>query len=96
MRPQRIVMLGINNDSYNVVVMIALQFSGPLNDWLLNRKHQTVFSDTFDFLVIEICVEGGSSSRAVTRIHTMIGLTGYRTRDLLRIRRALYRRTKKA
>jgi hypothetical protein len=26
----------------------------------------------------------------------MIGLTGYRTRDLLRIRRALYRLTEKA
>jgi hypothetical protein len=41
-------------------------------------------------------VEGGGSSRAVTRLHTIIGLTGYRTRDLMRIRRALYRRTEKA
>jgi uncharacterized membrane protein YsdA (DUF1294 family) len=30
------------------------------------------------------------------RLHTMIGLTGYRTRDLLRIRRALYRLPEKA
>jgi hypothetical protein len=44
----------------------------------------------------ETNVEGGGSSRAVTRLHTMIGLTGYRTRDLLRIRRALYRLTEKA
>jgi hypothetical protein len=42
------------------------------------------------------CVEGEGSSRAVTRLHTMIGLTGYRSRDLLRIRRALYRLTEKA
>jgi hypothetical protein len=32
----------------------------------------------------ETNVEGGGLSRAVTRLHTMIGLTGYRTRDLLR------------
>jgi hypothetical protein len=38
--------------------------------------------------------KGGGSSRAVTRLDTIIGLTGYRTRDLLRIRRVLYRRTR--
>jgi hypothetical protein len=32
------------------------------------------------------------SSWAVTRLHTKIGLTEFRTRDLLRIRRAPYRR----
>jgi hypothetical protein len=41
-------------------------------------------------------VEDVGSSRAVTRLHTMIRLTGYRSRDLLRIRRALYRLTEKA
>jgi hypothetical protein len=41
-------------------------------------------------------VKGGGSSRAVTGLHAMIGLTGYRTRDLLRIRRVLYRLTEKA
>jgi hypothetical protein len=41
-------------------------------------------------------VEGGGSSWAVTRLHTMIDLTGYRTRDLPRIRRGLYRVTEKA
>jgi hypothetical protein len=41
-------------------------------------------------------VEGGGSSWAVTRLHTMIDLTGYRTHDLPRIRRALYRLTEKA
>jgi hypothetical protein len=46
--------------------------------------------------LIMIIVEGGGSSRAVTRLHTMIGLTGYRARDLMRIRRALYRLTEKA
>jgi hypothetical protein len=40
-------------------------------------------------------VEGGGSSWTVTRLHTVIDLTGYRTRDLLRIRRALYRLTEK-
>jgi hypothetical protein len=41
-------------------------------------------------------MEDGVSSRAVTRLLTMIGLTGDRTRDLLSIRRPLYRRTEKA
>jgi hypothetical protein len=41
-------------------------------------------------------VEGWGSFRAVTCLHTMIGFTGYRTRDVLRIRRALYRLTEKA
>jgi hypothetical protein len=44
----------------------------------------------------ETNVEGGGSSRTVTRLHTMIGLTGYRTHDLQRIRHALYRLTEKA
>jgi hypothetical protein len=44
----------------------------------------------------ETNVEGGGSSRTVKRLHAMIGLPGYRTRDLLRIRRALYRLTEKA
>jgi hypothetical protein len=29
----------------------------------------------------ETNVEGGGSSRAVTRLHTVIGLTGYRTHE---------------
>jgi hypothetical protein len=41
-------------------------------------------------------LEGGGSSRAVIRLHTMIGLTLYRTHDHLRIRRALYRLNEKA
>jgi hypothetical protein len=43
-----------------------------------------------------VSVEGGGFSWAVTRLHTMIDLTGHRTRDLPRIRRALYRLTEKA
>jgi hypothetical protein len=35
------------------------------------------------------------SSWTETRLHTMIGLTGYRARDLMRIRRALHRLTEK-
>jgi hypothetical protein len=40
----------------------------------------------------ETNVECGSSSWAVTCLNTKIRLTGYRTRDLLHFRRALYRR----
>jgi hypothetical protein len=45
---------------------------------------------------VDQVVEGGGSSRAVTRLHTMIGITEFRPRDLLRIRRALYRLTEKS
>jgi hypothetical protein len=51
---QRFVMLGINADSYNVVVWVTPQFSGPLNIWWLNRKEQTTIPDSFDTLVEEI------------------------------------------
>jgi hypothetical protein len=47
-------------------------------------------------LAVGVGVEGGGSSWAVTRLHIMIDLTGHRTRDLPRIRRALYRLTEKA
>jgi hypothetical protein len=66
------------------------------------QSHPTFFTDLLGKHAIYICtpamnnVEGGGSSRALTRLHTMIGLTGYRTRDILRIRRALYRLTEKA
>jgi hypothetical protein len=41
----------------------------------------------------ETNVEGGGSSWAVTHLNSEIGLAGFRTRDLSRIMRVLYRRT---
>jgi hypothetical protein len=32
-QPQRLVMLWINADAYNVVVWVTSQFSGPLSIW---------------------------------------------------------------
>jgi hypothetical protein len=46
-QPQRFAMLGINTDSYNVVVWVTSQFSGPLNIWWLNRKQQSTILDSF-------------------------------------------------
>jgi hypothetical protein len=37
-QPQSFAMLGINADSYNVVVRVAPQLFGALNYWWLNRK----------------------------------------------------------
>jgi hypothetical protein len=41
----------------------------------------------------ETNMEGGGSFWVVTRLNVKIGLAGFRTRDLSRIKRALYRRT---
>jgi hypothetical protein len=39
MQPQRFVRLGgTKANSYNAVVWVTIQFSGPLNIWWLNRK----------------------------------------------------------
>jgi hypothetical protein len=54
MQPQRLVMLGIKPDWYNVVVGVTYQFSGPLKIWLLDSKRKTTILGTFDSLVIEI------------------------------------------
>jgi hypothetical protein len=61
-----------------------------LEPWSMTLRH------VLDGFAKHACVEGGGSSWAVTRLHTMIGLTGYRTRDLMCIRRTLYRLTKNA
>jgi hypothetical protein len=37
-QPQRLVLLGITSDSYDAVIWVTSQFSGPLISWWLNRK----------------------------------------------------------
>jgi cytochrome P450 len=54
MQPQRLLMMGMNPDTYNVVVWVTSQFSGALNSWWLNRKTQATISDTFDSLITKI------------------------------------------
>jgi hypothetical protein len=49
-------MLGINSDSYNVVVWVTPEFSSALDNWRLNRKqHDAAIPYTFESLVEEIC-----------------------------------------
>jgi hypothetical protein len=50
-QPQRFAMLGITCDSYDAVVWITTQFSGPLNSLWLNRKPQAAIQNSFDSLV---------------------------------------------
>jgi hypothetical protein len=47
-------MLGIDADSYNVVVWVTYQFYGPLSSWWLNRKQHATIPYSFDTLVEEI------------------------------------------
>jgi hypothetical protein len=54
MQPQRLAMLGINADSYNVVVWVTSQVCGPLNSWWLDRKHQAAILDSFNCPVAKI------------------------------------------
>jgi hypothetical protein len=53
-QPQRFLLLGITADSYDSVIWVTSQFSGPLNGWWLNRKQQAAIPTTFDLLVAEL------------------------------------------
>jgi hypothetical protein len=53
MQHQGFAILGINADSYDVVVSVTSPFSRTLNDWWLNRKQQAAIPDTLDSLVTE-------------------------------------------
>jgi hypothetical protein len=46
-QPQRFVLLGISDDSYDAVIWATTQFSGPLNTWWLNRKQQAAIRASF-------------------------------------------------
>jgi hypothetical protein len=54
MQPQRFLMLGINPDTYKVIVWYASQFSGFLKTWWLNRKTRAAIPDTFDSVITKI------------------------------------------
>jgi hypothetical protein len=74
-QPQRFAMLGINADSYNVVVWVASQFYGPLNRWWLNHKEQYAITDSFDTLVEEIRKTSLLPNIRDDAIKAMLGLT---------------------
>jgi hypothetical protein len=75
MQPQRFAMLGINADSYNVVVLVMSHFSGPLNIWWLNRKQHAAIPDSFDSLVAEIGKTSMLPNIRDKAITAMLGLT---------------------
>jgi hypothetical protein len=75
MKPQRLVMLGINVETYDVVVWVTSQFSGPLNSLWLNRKQQASILDTFDSLVTENCKTSLLPNITDDAIDAMLGLT---------------------
>jgi hypothetical protein len=53
-QPQRFAILRINVDSYNIVVCVTSQFSGPLNTWWLNGKQHSAIPDYVNTLVEDI------------------------------------------
>jgi hypothetical protein len=75
MQPHRFVMLGINADSYDVVVWIASQFFGPLSSWWLNRKHHASIPDSFHYVVAEIRKTSLLPNIRDDGINAVLGLT---------------------
>jgi hypothetical protein len=53
-QPQRFLLLGITVDSYDSVIWVTSQFSGPLNGRWLNWKQHAAIPATFDLLVAEL------------------------------------------
>jgi hypothetical protein len=49
MQHHRFLMLGINPDTYNVVVWVTSQISGALSTWWLNRKTHAAIPYTFGY-----------------------------------------------
>jgi hypothetical protein len=45
-------MLGINVNLYKALAWVTSQFSRPLNNWWLNRKHRAGTLDSFDSLLV--------------------------------------------
>jgi hypothetical protein len=53
-QPQHFLLLGITGDSYDSVIWVTSQFSGPQNGWWLNREQHASIPATFDLLVAEL------------------------------------------
>jgi hypothetical protein len=74
-QPQRFAMLGINADSYNFVVWVTSQFSGPVNSWWLNRKQPFAIQDSFDILAENIRETSMLPNIRDDAINALLGLT---------------------
>jgi hypothetical protein len=68
-------MLGINADSYNVVVWVTSQFCRPLNSWWLNRNHHAAIPNSFDSRAVEIRKTSLLPNIRDDAINAMLGLT---------------------
>jgi hypothetical protein len=53
-QPQRFLLLGIKAVSYDSVILITSQFSGPQNGWWLNLKQHASILAAVDLLVAEL------------------------------------------
>jgi hypothetical protein len=74
-QPQRFLLLGITADSYDSVIWVTSQFSGPLNGWWLNRKQQASIPATFDLLVAELRKTSMLPNIQDDAINTLLRLT---------------------
>jgi hypothetical protein len=74
-KPQHYAMLGITADSYDAVVRINSQFSGPLNNLWLNRKQQAAIPDSFDALVEELRKTSLLPNARDNAINALLGIT---------------------
>jgi hypothetical protein len=75
MQLQHFILLGNNAESYNVVVWVTSQFSGPMNNWWLDRKQHVSIPDSFNSPVAEICKTSLVPNIRDDAINAMLGLT---------------------
>jgi hypothetical protein len=68
-------MLGITADSYDAMIWVTSQFSGPLNIWRLNRKQQAFVPSSFDSLVEELRKTSLLPNIRDDAINALLGIT---------------------
>jgi hypothetical protein len=72
---QRLLLLGITVDSYDLVIWVTSQFSRPLNGWWMNRKNQGAIPSTYDLLVAELRKTTFSPNIQDDAINALLDLT---------------------
>jgi hypothetical protein len=71
-QPQRFLLLGITAHSYDSVIWVTSQFSGPLNGKWLNRKHRAAILATLNLLVAELRKKSMLSNIQDDAINTLV------------------------
>jgi hypothetical protein len=74
-QPQRFAMLGVNADSYNVVVWVMSQFFGTPKSWWLHRKERATILYSFDSVLVESCKTSMLPNILDEATHALLGLT---------------------